>query len=221
LAAALPWVTPGEHARARRFHQRMDAVRHLVGRALTRALLSRELGVARIGTEFVVNNWGKPALPGSGLEFSISHSGNAVWVALSRGIAVGIDVESEVDVSDPHALAEVFHPDERAALLALPVAEVQRAFFRCWTRKEAVIKALGEGLSRPLSSFCVRTDECADNWLLEVPENKDLGWTSADLSVGAGYHASVAVMAPGLTITRLHPTFSDPSLDQIAAFRLK
>jgi len=50
-------------------------------------------------------------------------------------------------------MADVFHPAERAALLELPAADVQSAFLRCWTRKEAVIKALGEGLSRPLGRF--------------------------------------------------------------------
>lgn len=200
-AAALPWVTVDEQARARRFRQRMDVVRHLVGRALIRTLLARELGVAALSAEFVANPWGKPTLPGSGFEFSISHSGNAVWVALSRGIAVGIDVERADTATDPHALAEVFHPAERAALLLLPADEAQSAFLRCWTRKEAVIKALGEGLSRPLSSFCVRTDERASDWLVEVPEAMAEGWTSADLPVSTGYHASVAAMAPGFPIT--------------------
>ena len=200
-AAALPWVTTDEQTRARRFHQRMDVVRHLVGRALIRVLLAREFGAAALSAEFVANPWGKPTLPGSGFEFSISHSGNAVWVALCRGFAVGIDVERADTVTDPHALADVFHPTERAELLLLPAVEAQCAFLRCWTRKEAVVKALGEGLSRPFSSFCVRTDECASDWLVEVPEAKAEGWTSADLPVSTGYHASVAVMAPCFPIT--------------------
>lgn len=179
----------------------MDAVRHVVGRALVRSLLSRELGVAALSAEFLANPWGKPELPGCGIEFSISHSGNAVWVALCRGIAVGIDVESQDAVADPHGMADVFHPAERAALLELPAADVQSAFLRCWTRKEAVIKALGEGLSRPLGSFCVRTDACAGDWLTKMPEGGVAGWTVVDLPVAAGYHASVAAMAPGLAMT--------------------
>lgn len=199
--AALPWATAGEEARARRFHRRMDALRHIVGRALVRSLLSRELGVAAASAEFVANPWGKPALPGCGIEFNISHSGNAVWVALCRGIAVGIDVESGEAVADPHGLAQVFHPAERAALGELPAEEVPGAFLRCWTRKEAVIKALGEGLSRPLASFLVRTGECAGGWLAEAPEGGGAGWTVADLPLLAGCRASVAAMVPGLTVT--------------------
>lgn len=181
FAAAQSWVTIAERVRARSFRQRMDSVRHLVGRALVRSILSRELGEMALSVEFVTNSWGKPMLPGSGFEFSISHSGNAVWVALCRGIAVGIDVERVDNVADPYVLAEVFHPAERVALMGLPADEAQSAFFRCWTRKEAVIKALGEGLSRPLSSFCVRTDERARDWLVEVPEAMVEGWTSVDL----------------------------------------
>jgi len=199
--AALPWASAGEQERAARFHRHLDAVRHLVGRALARALLARELGVARLSGEFVGNPWGKPGLPDCGIEFSISHSGDAVWVALCRGVAVGIDVESRDAVADPHALAEVFHPSERAALLALPAAEAQDAFLRCWTRKEAVVKALGEGLSRPLASFCVETGEVERNWLVEAPRGAAASWTVADLPAAAGYRVSVAAPAPGLTIT--------------------
>lgn len=200
-AVALPWATAGEQARARRFHRRMDALRHIVGRALVRSLLSRELGAAAASAEFVVNPWGKPALPGCGIEFSISHSGDAVWVALCRGIAVGIDVESGESVDDPLGMAQVFHPAERDALGELPAEEATGAFLRCWTRKEAVIKALGEGLSRPLASFLVRTGECAGGWLVEAPEGAGMGWTVADLPPLAGCRASVAAMAPGLTVT--------------------
>lgn len=199
--AALPWASAGEQARARRFHRRMDALRHVVGRALVRSLLSREFGVAAASVEFVANPWGKPALPGCGIEFNISHSGDAVWVALCRGIAVGIDVESGEAVADPQGMAQVFHPAERAALGELPPADAQGAFLRCWARKEAVIKALGEGLSRPLTSFRVRTGECAGGWLVEAPEGGGMGWTVADLPPLAGCRASVAAMAPGLAVT--------------------
>lgn len=200
-ASAMPWATVGELARAQRFHRRMDAVRHVVGRAMVRSLLSRELGLAAVSAEFAANHWGKPALPGCGIDFSISHSGNVIWVALCRGIAVGIDVESKDAVIDPYGMAELFHQAERAALFELPAADAKSAFLRCWTRKEAVIKALGEGVFRSLASFCVRTDECAGRWLVEAPECGGVGWTTADLPGSVGCQASVAAMAPGLGIT--------------------
>lgn len=198
---ALPWVSPAELAYAQRLHHRQDATLHLVGRALLRTLLARELGMAMLTADFSANRWGKPVLPGSRLEFSIAHSGNAVWVALCRGIAVGIDVEKMDTTIDPYALAEMLHPAEHAELLMLPEDKARSAFLRCWTRKEAVIKAIGEGLQRPLTSFRVRTDESVSDWICEVPDIPAAGWSTVDLPALAGYSASVAAMAPGLAMT--------------------
>ncbi|MFZ2852567.1 MAG: 4'-phosphopantetheinyl transferase superfamily protein [Rhodocyclaceae bacterium] len=198
---ALPWASPAELAYAQRFRHRQDATLHLVGRALLRTLLARELGTTVLTVDFSTNRWGKPVLPGSRLEFSISHSGNAVWVALCRGIAVGIDVEKMDATIDPHTLAEMLHPAEHAELLTLSKDEAQQAFLRCWTRKEAVIKAIGEGLQRPLASFRVRTDESVSDWISEVPDIPVAGWSAADLPTLSGYSASVAAMAPGLSIS--------------------
>lgn len=204
---ALPWVSSAELAHAQHLRHRQDATLHLVGRALLRTLLARELGMTIFTADFSANRWGKPVLPGNRLEFSISHSGNAVWVALCRGIAVGIDVEKMDTTIDPHALAEMLHPAEHAELLRLSKDEAQQAFLRCWTRKEAVIKAIGEGLQRPLTSFRVRTDESVSDWISEVPDIPVAGWSAADLPTLSGYSASVAAMAPGLAISscRLEP----------------
>jgi len=202
--AALPCVTASEIARAQRFRQPMDATRHLVGRALVRALLARELGTATLQAEFTANPWGKPALPNCGIEFSISHSGMAVWVALCRGTPVGIDVELENSGTDPHALSDILHPAERAELLALPMQEARAAFFRCWTRKEAIVKALGEGLSKPLSGFRVHTGSRSGDWLIEAPSIPGAGWSTADLAAAPGQYASVAAIASGLTIDSFH-----------------
>lgn len=197
----MPWVSSAELAHAQRLRHRQDAILHLVGRALLRTLLARELGMAMLTAEFSANRWGKPVLPGSGLEFSLSHSGNAVWVALCRGIAVGIDVEKTDTAIDPHAFAEILHPAEHAELLMLSKNEAQSAFLRCWTRKEAVIKAIGEGLQRPLASFRVRTDELIGDWIAEAPDVPVAGWSAADLPAPSGYRVSVAAMAPGLSIS--------------------
>ena len=210
--AAAPRISAGETATALRFHHRRDAVRHAVGRALIRMLLARELGIIRLSEEFSNNAWGKPNLPRSGLEFNISHSGNLVWVALSRAGAIGIDVEW-VDASVDHKdLARIFHPLECSAIWALPEAEARDAFYRCWTRKEAVIKALGEGLSRPLTTFRVLTDVTADDWLVEAPLSDGPGWTCFDLPSLAGYQVSVAAKSPRLSITFHRGTGHEPQL---------
>jgi len=212
--AAQPWVTAGELARARRFHHRIDGTRHLVGRAVVRSLLGRAGGAA-VPAEFTVNPWGKPAWPGCGFEFSISHSGDAIWVAFCRDAAVGIDVEAPSAAIDPQALAASLHPAERAELAGLADPEARTAFLRCWVRKEATLKALGEGLARPLSSFRVRTDARSRDWLAEAPQVGTASWTTADLRAADGYQVSVAATAPGLSVAcrRLEQLRSDIGLD--------
>lgn len=198
LDAARRYVTPGELAQAGRYHRQADATRHLVGRALARGLLARELGRPRLNEEFAANPWGKPLLSGCAYQFNISHSGERVCLALSRGIAVGIDIERDEAATDPHTLAEIFHPAECAAIQALPLAAARDMFLRCWTRKEAVVKALGEGLSMPLANFRVRVDAHPADWLSDAPDGFPQGWTCRDLAVGDGYHASVAAACHGL-----------------------
>lgn len=202
--AALPCVTDSEVSNAERSRQRLDATRHLVGRALVRTLLARELGTATLRTELTANPWGKPTLPESGIEFSLAHSGGAIWAAFCRTAPVGIDVEEENDLADLDALSGILHRAERAELLALPAQEAHVAFLRCWTRKEAIVKALGEGLSKPLSGFRVHTADCASGWLIEAPHIPGADWTTADLPVSAGYYVSVAAIAPGLHLDCIH-----------------
>ena len=196
-----PWVSAREAATAQRFRWRLDAVRHLVGRALTRIVLAHELQIPKLTEEFSTNAWGKPVLPTSGMDFSISHSGRFVWTAVSRSGTIGIDIEQVDTTVDHHDLAGIFHPVECGTIRALPARAARDAFYRCWTRKEAVVKALGEGISRPLAAFRVLTDAAARDWLVEPPVGVAEGWTCLDLPYTAGYNASVAAMSPELTIT--------------------
>lgn len=205
-------ISPGESATALRFHRRQDAVRHVVGRALTRVLLARELGITALTEEFSTNAWGKPMLPASGLEFNISHSGRFVWTAVGRMGALGIDVERVEATADHHDLSRIFHPAECSTIRTLPAQAARDAFHRCWTRKEAVVKAIGEGLSRPLSAFRVLTDVAPVDWLAEPPLTSAKGWTCIDLPSAAGYHASFAAMSPNLSITT-HRLLVAKSLD--------
>jgi 4'-phosphopantetheinyl transferase len=200
LEAARPWITASESARALRYYRRQDAVRHVVGRALARLLLARELGRPALTEEFSTTAWGKPVLPASGLEFSISHSGNIVWTAVSRAGPVGIDVERVNATVDHHGIAGIFHPVECRAIRALPAHAAREAFYRCWTRKEAVVKALGRGLSMPLQAFRVLTGAAASDWLAEPPAGASRNWTCIDLPSPNEYHASVAAVGPDLTI---------------------
>lgn len=130
-----------------------------VARGLLRILLGEYLSVDPGDLEFELLPHGKPRVILSQnpdrIEFNIAHSGNLVVMAFARGIPVGVDVEwCGRKIGDRDAIAErFFAPGEVRRYEALPDAEKHRAFVNCWTRKEAFVKAIGDGLSMPLSEF--------------------------------------------------------------------
>ena len=204
-----PFTTEQERREASRFAHMADAVRHLAGRALARRMLSALGGQDSIA-QFARSPYGKPFCPQTTADFSISHAADMVWVALCRTAAVGIDVEQIHPLPDAADLADQLHPQERRALLALPAGELEKAFFRCWTRKEAVLKACETGLNTPLNSFCVSTGQQQNSWILSAPAASayapqsastatDL-WTSHDIATTAAYQCSVAACAPHLEV---------------------
>lgn len=209
IAAAAPLATTGETARAKRFVRPVDAARHLVGRALARRVLSGVLG-RPVTAEFPAGPWGKPlpprdvALAAPGLDFSIAHSGGLVVAAFCRAAAVGIDVEALRPLPDLPGLAAQLHPREAEAILALPEPARAEAFYRCWTRKEAVLKALGQGLNLPLDAFAVRPGPPDSDWLETPPAPQEKpsapGWTTRDIAAGPDCRCCVAAAAPGLAI---------------------
>lgn len=145
LAACL---SEDERGRAFRFKFGRDARRFMVARSTLRVLLGGYLGLAPHGVAFTYGAHGKPALDGihAALSFNLSHSGDVAVVAAGWNRAVGVDVELRRTLPDLAALAaRSFAPRERAVLDALPEMERPAAFFRCWTRKEAFIKATGRG----------------------------------------------------------------------------
>ena len=121
-------------------------------------LLEHALGDAGLSAgELCLGAHGKPCLASRpALCFSLSHSGERVLCAVSDA-AIGCDVELRRPV-DPALARRFFHPDEAAALDALPASKREEAFFRLWTLKESVLKATGDGLTRPLSSFAICLD---------------------------------------------------------------
>ena len=205
----VPFTTEQERHKASRFAQMPDAVRHLAGRALARRMLNAATS-QNTTAPFARSPYGKPFCPQTTVDFSISHSAEMVWVALCRTAAVGIDVEQIRPLPDAADLTGQLHPQERHALLALPEEELEKAFFRCWTRKEAVLKACGTGLNTPLHCFCVRTDQQQENWILAAPAASACAlqcaasstdqWTSHDITTAAAYQCSVAACASHLEV---------------------
>ncbi len=196
---SLALLSSDERDRAARFAFDSDRNRFVVSRAILRMLLARYLGMLPREIVLVYDSYGKPSLsthqnPG-GVSFNLAHSGDCAVYAFARRVQVGIDIErqrSEVPVTE---LAErFFSPRERNALRALPDEERREAFFRCWTRKEAYLKALGQGLSVPLDKFTVSVNPVESPLLLEsLPPDTPTDWTILDLPVEKGVMAALAV----------------------------
>ncbi|HWG92362.1 MAG TPA: 4'-phosphopantetheinyl transferase superfamily protein [Candidatus Thermoplasmatota archaeon] len=154
-----PWVSEDEALEAARFRRPEDARRALLTRGVTRALLARyaatppqALAFTRACSNCGAPNHGKPRLvapaAATPLTFNLSHSGDLLVIALSRGLEVGVDVERVDATFDWEPVArQVFTPEERATLAAAPEPEQRRRFFDAWTRNEAALKLTGHGLA--------------------------------------------------------------------------
>jgi 4'-phosphopantetheinyl transferase len=150
----LGYVSPEKKERIERFFRYEDALRTLLGDILTRYLISQSLGLKNQQLLFSKNEYGKPFLVNAGrLHFNISHS--AEWVVCALGEApVGIDVEKLSPVDDDLA-RKIFTAPEYRTLSGKSPMERLPYFYALWTLKESYIKALGKGLSIPLTSFSV------------------------------------------------------------------
>ncbi len=161
-APLLPYFTgllsADENSRRDRFHFESDQRDFAFARGMLRTLLAAYLATDPRKLRFGYSEHGKPSLlePQSGLEFNLSHTQGAVLQAVCSRRAVGVDIERVREDFRPQEIAgRFFSAAERQALQALPEAEQREAFFRCWTRKEAFLKARGSGLSFPLAQFDV------------------------------------------------------------------
>jgi 4'-phosphopantetheinyl transferase len=148
-------LSADELERAQRFHFALDRQRFLVDRAARRHILSGYLKVAPSSIRFLIGAHGKPAIVGQefpqGLRFNCTHSGELALIAVSRGIEIGVDVEQHrLAGVDSGLLDQVFTPRERAEFDRIAPESRRKAFFDAWTRKEALLKATGLGLSCPL-----------------------------------------------------------------------
>lgn len=145
-------LSPDERERANRFRREQDWIRFVVFRAVLRILLSRYLARDPSAITFAYAEKGKPSVAGGGIDFNISHSQDLAVFAFGLG-ELGVDVEFIRDVEIEAIARRFFAPDECAWILSSDTPA--QAFFDCWTRKEAYIKAEGGGLSIPLNTFSV------------------------------------------------------------------
>jgi 4'-phosphopantetheinyl transferase len=183
-----------QRAAAYRFER--DRRRFVVRRAALRAVLAERLQVGPERIPFTEGAHGKPELGArfrdAGLHFSVSHSQDIALIAVSHERHVGVDIEAITDLADAAAIARrYFSQAETAALDALAPDERRRQFFTLWTRKEAFVKATGEGLSRPLDSFDVSPMPEAHRFRVTVDGSND-PWSLVDLALDPGFAAAVA-----------------------------
>ncbi|HXJ85587.1 MAG TPA: 4'-phosphopantetheinyl transferase superfamily protein [Candidatus Binatia bacterium] len=197
LAASYELLSNDEKERALRFRIERTHVDYVLTRGTLRLLLAQYLGTSPHEVHFRYGLHAKPLLEGDNrLRFNVSHTHGLAMMAFTRDRAIGVDVENVTRSTDVERLAERFFSQaEREALMQLPAQELRAAFFRCWTRKEAYIKAKGDGLSLPLREFDVSiTLGDRDALLATRPDPTGAaGWTICDISVGPEFAAAVAV----------------------------
>lgn len=196
----LTFLTEDERDRADRFHFVRDRDRFVMARGVLRSILGGYLNVSPAKLRFSYSAYGKPDLTrefgGDRIRFNASSSHELAIFAVGVSIDIGVDVEWTGRQIDFSSIAEHFFSHaEQAALRSLP-ADMQRdAFYRCWTRKEAYIKARGEGLSIPLDHFEVSlsSDEPARLVRAEWDPLEASRWSLTDLNPETGYLSAVAL----------------------------
>jgi 4'-phosphopantetheinyl transferase len=206
LAALRALLSADESARAARFVFDRDRDRYTAGRGVLRLLLGRYLDRPAPSLRFDYGEFEKPFLHGGGLWFNLSNSGAMALVALSRRAELGVDLELEPVSFDVEPVARrFFSPAEVAELGALIPEQRPRGFLNTWTRKEAFIKARGDGLQLALDSFDVSLKPGLPPmlkrtaWSVEEPGQ----WTIRDVSdPEQGYVGAVAIRAGEIRLVR-------------------
>ena len=207
-----------EQARAASFVRREDGNRFASGRARMRAILANYAGTHAASLAFDIAGRKKPVLPG-GPAFNLSHSGNVAVMAVTpdheeASVQLGVDIEAHRAV-EPRIAEISFSRAEQRALVPLTGPNWTDAFFRCWTRKEAVIKALGQGLYLDLGSFDVTlTDDQPAKLLRMAPGNPAPDqWQMVSFQLGASLPGALACISGGHplnTTVRDAPDSLDP-----------
>ena len=202
-----PLLSLDERVKAERFRFERHRRRFVVARGVLRQLLGSYLAIAPEVVAFTYSDHGKPALDSRhnqfDLQFNMSHSHETAVYAFCVGVPVGIDVEwVQRPLTDAKQIVNrFFSPREAAEWQSLPAEFQMEAFFNGWTRKEAFIKAVGEGLSFPLNEFDVtlRPDEPAFIRQIRGSVEAAANWTLTSFVLDGGYVGATAVaMANGV-----------------------
>jgi 4'-phosphopantetheinyl transferase len=202
------YLSGDERKRADRFHFDRHRRRFTVSHHALREILGRYLDTSPEAIQFNHTAHGKPWLSGpfedAGIHFNLSHSHELALAAFTLEGEVGVDLEYIKIFGDMDGIAgRFFSAVEQAAYLALPKEHKPLGFFNCWTRKEAFIKAIGEGLSHPLHQFDVTLVPGEPAAFLRIGEDPEEAahWTLEPLQPGEDYIGSLALRARGVEIS--------------------
>ena len=207
-------LAPDEQLRAERFRFARDRDRFVACRATLRALLARYLYVEPEHIQFCYGSHGKPMLAApfhnNEIQFNVSHSQGVALYAFARKRAVGVDIEHIRPIADAEQIVERFFSlRERRVFRSLPTPEQLETFFTWWTRKEAWIKAIGDGLAYPLDHIDVslNPDGVVGLFCSEHTSHVPAYWSLRSLAARPGYAAALAVEGSGWTLI----TWQSPS----------
>lgn len=198
-------LSPAERVRAARFAFDRDRRTFVMSHGVLRRVLGTVCRENPARLRFRQGLRGKPYLVDAppGLQFNLSHTDGFCLVGVTRGAAIGVDVERVRPTDDmPQLVRQCFSAAEQREYDALPPADRCRAFFKGWTRKEAFIKAIGDGLSYPLESFDVSLNPYAPARLLSIGGRAAAAsaWTMEALEPVPDVQAAVAIAAPAVQV---------------------
>jgi 4'-phosphopantetheinyl transferase len=192
-----------ERDRAQAFQFERHQRAFVIGRGLLREILGWHLGQDPGSIEFRYSSNGKPALRNVGtseLQFNLAHSQDWAVYAVARGVELGVDIEYVHDLPDAELIAKQFFAQEEYwNLVTLHPNDRKEAFFNCWTRKEAYLKALGSGLSALLDGFQVSLEPGRPAKFLRLDTDKPglSDWTLYHLTPSEGFVGALAVPVTG------------------------
>ncbi len=195
-----PILSAHEVQRVAGFHSAIHRQRFAAERTILRSLLGNYLKIAPREVEITLGALGKPMV--EGLQFNVSHAHDLALFAFSLTAAVGVDLERIRRLPEMAEISKrYFSVAEQQALAAFPEEERDAAFFRGWTRKEAFLKATGEGIGGGLDHFTVSLDEPAR--LVHLNHGGSEDWTFFNLTVEPSFVGAAAVRQPGARLLSL------------------
>jgi 4'-phosphopantetheinyl transferase len=193
-----------EKARAERFRFPRHKRRFIGARALLRSILGLYLNCPPAALDFEYNDHGKPTLTDGGIEFNLSHSEEMAVYAIRKDFPVGVDIEISKPEFNAGIAEHYFHLDECKLLFSLAPELQPACFYRLWARKEALIKARGDGLHTLLSGFSALPDASTNRKLGD-------GWFIQDFTASEGFQSAFATKGPDVEISYYEWTEAGPS----------